>query len=45
MLYIPLQWWGMTVGVESLITLPALGLMREVTQHDRPALGVLVYGE
>ena len=44
-LYIPLQWWGMEVGVESILTLAALGQIREVIQHDRPALGVLVNGE
>ena len=43
-LYKPLQWWGMVTGVEGVMTLAQLGQLREVIQHERPAIGIQVDG-
>lgn len=44
-LYKPLQWWGMVTGVEGVMTLAVLGQLREIVQHERPAIGIQVDGE
>ena len=44
-LFKPLQWWGMTIGVEGIQTLMSLNLVREVVVGQRPTLAIMGQNE